>query len=192
MTLAIWPNSIPFPAGTTRQKNWNANVQRYDSGAAQGIVPFAKPLYEWNLPFKNYTETKQGSLWGFWDDVRGPANPFLMKDAYDFRVNSVLAVRSGISTGTFYLYDTRSFFVRADTTTIGSMFSALSGYVLLGTNYWYDMDTGIGSIILKSNTDVWGVRSMQYWRKCRFEGDNTEASPLWNIFASNLNIVEEV
>lgn len=180
----------PLPAGTSRMKEWNSTVQAYDSGDAQGLSPWIRPLYRYTLPLNNYTEIKQSSLWHFWDLTKGPTIPFLMRDPYDYAINSVLAVRSGISTGSFFLYDTHSYMVRPDTTTVGSLFSSLSGYVTLGTNYNLDQDSGVFTILTKSNTDVWGARSVFYLKKCRFSGDYNEASPLWNVFNANLTIKE--
>lgn len=180
--MNIFPSS-PMPGGTTRSKDWNVGVQQYDSGDSQGLSPYVKPLYEYNVPFNNMMETQQSSIWAFWDLQKGPAIPFLFKDPYDFAVNSVLGVRSGITSGaSLYLYDTRSYMVRADATTINSFFSTLSGYVRLNHEYFYDQDTGILSVATKAATDVWGVRSMQYYKKVRFVGDYSEASPMWNVF----------
>lgn len=187
--MFIMPMS-PLPAETTKQRNWGEQTTHYDSGAFQGMTPFQKPLYAWDIPFKNINELKQGPLATFVDSLKGMTTPFLMKDPYDFRVNSVLAVRSGISTGTFYIYDTASFFVRPDTTFIGSMFSSLSGFVLLGTNYAINQDTGVMSVITKSNTDVWGVRSLQYYRKCVFDSSYTERNVMWNQFQITLRVKE--
>ncbi len=180
----------PAPANTGRFKNWNAAEIAYDSGDRQGLTAFIRPLYEYSLPLQNYTEVKQSSLWSFWDAVKGTASPFLMKDAYDNSVASVMAVRSGISTGTLFLYDTNSYMVRADTTSIGSLFSALSGYVKLITNYNYDQDSGVLTLVTKSNTDVWSARSMSYYKKVKFTGKFVEQSPLWNVFRGQLDLVE--
>ena len=189
MSLMTFPFS-PLPAGTSRMKDWSANVQEYDSGDSQGLSPWIKPLYRYSLPLNNYTEIKQSSIWHFWDLVKGATIPWLMRDPYDYAINSVMGVRSGISTGTLFLYDVNSYMVRADTTTVGSLFSALSGYVKLGTDYNYDQDSGVLTIITKSNTDVWGVRSMFYLKKCRFSGDFNETSPLWNTFNATLQVKE--
>src|SRR4051812_23466691 len=123
MSYYTFPFS-PFPAGTTRMKDWNEAVQEYDSGDSQGLSPWIKPLYRYTLPLNNYTEIKQSSLWHFWDLTKGKTIPFLLRDPYDYAINSVLAVRSGISAGSFFLYDTNSFMVRPDTTTVGSFFSS--------------------------------------------------------------------
>lgn len=190
MSLLTFPFS-PLPAGTDRSKNWNASVQNFDSGDSQGLSPWIRPLYQYNLPLQNYMEIKQSSLWSFWDRVKGPTIPFLMRDPYDYLVSSVLAVRSGITNAaTLYLYDTNSYMVRADTTTIGSLFSTLSGYVRNGFEYSYDQDSGLMTVNTKGVTDVWGVRSMFYFKKCRFIGDYKEQSPMWNTFAANLAIME--
>jgi hypothetical protein len=189
MALSIFPMS-PLPAETSRERNWGELTTPYDSGAFQGMTPFQKPLYVWDIPFKNVNEIKQGSLSAFVDAQRGMVTPFLMKDPYDFRINSVLAVRSGISAGTFYIYDTNSFFVRPDTTFIASMASTLSGYVLIGSNYAIDQDTGVMSIVSKAANDVWGVRSLQYFRKCVFDNTYRERSILWNIFQIGVRVKE--
>jgi hypothetical protein len=180
----------PFPGGTTRMKDWNSAQQDFDSGDRVGLSNWIRPLYRYTLPIQNMTEIKQSSLWAFWDSVRANAFPFLLKDPYDNAVNSVMGVRSGTSTGTLFLYDTRSYMVRADTTSVGSLFSALSGYVKLGTDYNYDQDSGVLTLVTKSNTDVWGVRSMSYFKKCFFRGDYKETSRIWNIFNGQLQIDE--
>ena len=189
MALSIFPMS-PLPAETTKDRDWGESTTNFDSGAFQGMTPFQKPLYAWDIPFKNINEIKQSSLAAFVDTQKGMVTPFLMKDPYDYRVNSVLGVNSGTNTGTFYIYDTNSYFVRPDTTTIGSMFSSLSGFVLNGVNYVIDQDTGVCSIITKSNTDVWGVRSLQYFRKCVFDNRYRERSVLWNIFQISVRVKE--
>lgn len=191
MTLPIFPVS-PLPAGLTREPFWLTNDVDYDSGANQSLTPFVRPLYVYDIPFKNYNEYRQASLWLFFNDRRGSTYPFLMKDPYDNRVNSVLAVRSGVSAGTFFVYDINSYFTIPDTTTIGSMFSSLSGYVRLGTNYWYDQDTGVFSIVLKASTDAWGVRSMEYFKKVKFASKFQEQGIIWNQFAVGLRIREIV
>lgn len=190
MSLPIMPFS-PLPANLERFKNWNENVALYDSGEQQADTPYVRPLYQWSVPIKLMTEIKQGSLWQFWDLVRGATLPWLMKDAYDFRVSSVLAVRSGITNAaTLFLYDTNSYFVRADTLTVGSLFSTLSGYVRNGVEYSYAQDTGLLTVNTKAVTDVWGVRSMEYYRKVKFSAPYKETSQLWNIFNTTLSIVE--
>ncbi len=189
MALLTFPFS-PLPAGTDRFKNWNEAEIAYDSGDSQGLTAFLKPLYEYNMPMQGYTEIKQSSLWSFWDRVKGTVTPFLMKDPYDYAVNSVLAVRSGISTGTLFLFDTNSYMVRPDSVSVGSLFSSLSGYVNLITNYTLDQDSGVITIVTKSNTDVWGARSMSYYKKVKFTGAFKEASPIWNVFHTNLSLKE--
>lgn len=190
MALPIFPFS-PLPAGTDRMPDWNAEVQVYDSGDQQGLTPWLRPLYDYRLPLKNYTEIKHSSLWYFISVVaKQQTNPFLMRDPYDFAINSVLAVRSGISAGSLFLFDVNSFMVRADTTTVGSFFSSLSGYVKLGTNYNYDQDSGVINLTIKSNTDVWGARSVFYFKKVRLMEPFRETSPLWNIFQGDLHLKE--
>lgn len=190
MALMTFPFS-PLPAGTDRFKNWNVQVQDYDSGESQGLSPWIKPLYEYSFPIGKTTEIKQSSLWAFWDKVKANAIPFLLRDPYDFAVNSVMGVRSGIiSAATLFLYDTNSYMVRADTTTVGSLFSSLSGYVRNGVEYSYAQDTGVMLVNTKAITDVWGVRSMFYLKKVRFVGDYHETSPMWNVFDATLQAKE--
>lgn len=190
MALPIMPFS-PLPANLERFKNWGESNNVYDSGEQQGSSPYLRPLYQWSVPIKLMTELKQGSLWQHWDNVKGTTAPFLMKDAYDYKVNSVLGVRSGIiSAATLNLYDTNSYFVRADTVFVGSLFSTLSGYVRLGVEYNYSQDRGILTVNTKAVTDVWGVRSMEYYRKVKFSAGYRETSQLWNIFNTQLSIVE--
>lgn len=190
MALLTFPYS-PLPANLSRIKDWGENTTRYDSGEQQSDTPYVKPLYQWTVPIKLYTEVHQALLSRFWDQVRATTDPFLIKDAYDLQVNSVLGVRSGITNAaTLFLYDTNSYMVRCDTTTIGSLFSTLSGYVALGTQYGYDQDSGLLTVNTKATADVWGVRSMQYYRKAKFSTPMNETSQLWNIFATQLTIVE--
>lgn len=190
MALLTFPFS-PLPAGTERFKSWGESDVLYDSGERQGLSPYIKPLYEYSLPLHNYTEIKQSSLWAFWDSVKGRTSPWLMKDPYDYIVNSVMGVRSGITNAaTVFIFDTNSYMVRPDTTTIGSMFSTLSGYVRNGFEYSLDQDTGLVVVNTKATTDVWGVRSMQYYKKVKFASDFKETSPMWNIFNATLQVKE--
>lgn len=186
--MNIFP--IPIYGGVQRVKQWGANIVRYDSGMRQADTAFLKPLYDYQMTIPYMNEFRQSSLWHFIDLQRSETDPFLMKDPYDYIVNSVFAVRSGLTTGSMFLFDTNSYMVRADTTTIGSLFSSLSAYVKLGTNYTYDQGTGILTLTTKASTDVWGVRSMQYFKKCAFKDTYTEQSPSWNIFGGTLSIEE--
>ncbi len=190
MSLPLFPID-PLPADLDRKINWGENVVVYDSGEQQASTAFMKPLLIWSIPIKLMTEVKQSSLWSFANDRRGTVRPFLMKDPYEYRVNSVMGVRSGITNAaTLFLYDVNSFSVHADTTTIGSLFSSLSGFVKLGTHYNFDQDTGILTVNTKDVTDVWGVRSMQYFRKCKFASQYGDNAKLWNIWTTNLSVVE--
>lgn len=193
MALPIFPLS-PMPANVTRMKDWASDNQEYDSGLKLGFSAFTKPLYQYVFPIKAMNEIKQSSLWAFVDVVKQTTNPFLMKDPYDFRVASVMGVRSGITNaGTLFLYDTNSYMVRADTFTVASLFSATSGFVRLGVQYAYDQDTGVLTVNTKAASDVWGVRSMEYWKKARFGTPWRERAIIWNIFGvDNVVISEEV
>lgn len=190
MALPIFPFS-PLPANLERFKNWNENDITYDSGEHQTDTAFVKPLYTYTVPVKLMTEIKQSSVWAFWDDRKGGTRPFLMKDPYDYAVASVMTVRSGITNAsTLFFRDTRSFSIRPDTVTVGSMVSALSGYVTLGVEYGIEQDTGILTVNSKAVTDVWGARSLAYFKKVKWTSPYKETSQLWNIFATSWTFVE--
>jgi hypothetical protein len=191
MALPTYP--IVLPADTERTRSWGAEQIFYDSGAAQGASTRVRPMLTWNITWKNINVIRQNSLEALFDATRGGASPFLIKDAYAFRVQSVMAVRSGLTNAaTVYLYDTNSYFVRADTTTIGSLFSSLSGYVRLGVEYGYNQDTGLLTANTKATADVWGVRSMEYWRKAMFVGDYSDRGIIWEQFTLSQNVREVV
>lgn len=192
MPYPIFPVS-PLPADLDRTPSWNTDRVRYDSGARQGFSTYARPLWEYDVSFSNMNEVKEAVLVTFIHSVRGMTDPFLMKDPYDFRVNSVVAVRSGITNAaTLFLYDTRSYQMRVDTFSIGSLFSSLSGYVRLGVEYGYEQDTGLFTVNTKAATDIWGVRSGEFFRKCAFISDYRERSRLWNQFGATVKIEEIV
>lgn len=188
--LPIMPFS-PLPANIQRTWNWGENVVIYDTGEQQADTAFVKPLLQWDCPIKLMTEIKQSSLEAFQNATKGQTRPFLMKDPYEYQVTSVMGVNSGVTNAaTLYFYDTRSYTVRPDSTTVSTLFSTLSGFVTLGTEFSLDQDTGIVTVNTKDVTDVWGVRSMEYYRKCKFASQYAETSVLWNIFGATLKIVE--
>jgi hypothetical protein len=189
--MIIFPVS-PVPTELSRTFDWGENTVKFDSGLIQTMTPRSRPLYQYQMPFQNINIVKQSLLTVFVNSVKGRVFPWLFKDPYDNAVNSVMAVRSGYASGSpgLSLYDTMSFFLRADTTTIGSLFSSLSGYVRLGVEYNYDQDTGSFSINTKAVTDVWGVRSMQYFRKCRFTAPYADTSPVWQQFNTTVKFEE--
>lgn len=192
MAIPIFPIS-PLPADLTRLPFWKVDKVKYDSGARQAMTSYYKPLFRYRVPMRVYNEIKQESLYYFWNSVFGETMPFFMKDPYEFRVNSGLAVRSGlISAATLYMYDTRSWRIYPDTVTVQSLFSSLSGYVLAGSEFTIEQDTGILRVNTKAATDVWGVRSLQYFRKCAFEDDYVERARMWQIWATELTIEEMI
>jgi hypothetical protein len=190
MSLPTFPQS-PLWAGLDRQKMWNETVNVYDSGDMQGSSPWSRPMYVYTQAVSAYQAITQSSLWAFWDTVQGTTQPFLIMDPYDHNVNSVMGVRSGIVSGTsLQLFDTRSYPIRVDTTTIGSMFSSLSGYIRNGVEYSYQQDTNVLMVNTKAATDVWGVRSAYYFKKVRFTSQMIENSDLWNSFHTALTFRE--
>ena len=93
MALNIFPSS-PLPAGLQREFDWAESEFEYDSGAAQGLTPYLRPLHNWNVPWKNINEIKESTLSSFWNLQKGTVTPFPIKDPIDFRINSVF-VTSG-------------------------------------------------------------------------------------------------
>jgi len=194
MVLAIFPTS-PLPGGMVKTQDWNETDTRYDSGAAQGLTPFLRPLMRYSFPYRNINEIKNESLQLFVKQQRNGVTPFLMKDPdpLDFRINSVF-VTSGDVTEPASLNiftETTSFFVHVDTTTIGSLTSNKSGFVTLGSEYDYDQDTGLLTVKSIDTDDFWTAASLQYFKKCKFAGKFTQTSPIWNQFSTTL-IIEEI
>lgn len=191
MAFPLYP--IVLPADTERERSWSVEQTFYDSGAYQGASARVRPMLTWDIPWKNINIIRQSSLEALFDVTFGGTLPFLIKDAYGFRVASVLAVRSGITNAaTLHLFDTNSWFVRADTTTIGSLFSASSGFVRLGVEYAYSQDDGILTVNTKATADVWGVRSMEYFRKAVFVGNMRDKGIIWEQFTLNQTVKEVV
>lgn len=192
MAFPVYP--IVLPADTERVRDWASEQTFYDSGAFQGGTRRFKPMWTWEIPWKNINIIRQSSLQALFDATHGGGGPFLIKDAYEFRVNSVLAVRSGITNAaTVGLFDTNSWFIRADTLTIGSLFSSLSGFVTLGTQYQYDQDNGVLTVSTKATNDVWGVRSAEYYRKAVFvSGAYKDRGIIWEQFNMSHTVREIV
>lgn len=192
MALPIFPVS-PLPAEIRRTLRVNANVARYDSGARQGFSAWKKPLYRWEVPFRNMNEIKQNTLAEFSKDVFGPVMPFLMKDPYDYTVASVTLVNTNQTQGsTLQTFDTRSYSIRIDTTDIATLTSALSGFVTLGSEFGYDQDTGIMTVNTINAGDHWSTpTTVEYFRKVAFADDYSDTSPIWNIFNTNI-VIEEI
>lgn len=191
MVLAVWPDS-PQPAGQSMSPEWGEHVTEYDSGAFHSTLTRSRPLYKnWNIPWRNIPQPKRDTILGFVNSMRAGGIPFLVKHHKDFRVNSVLAASAGYTAGaSFFLFDTNSFFVRADTTTIGSLHSTLSGWVTLGSEYNYDQDTGVITASSIDATDVWGVRSMEYFRKVYIKRNYRETGILEGQYTARIEFSE--
>ena len=191
MGLPTFPFS-PLFAAMTREFDWNENKNVYDSGDQQGSTNWAKPLYKYTMNISLYNQIKQSSLWAFWNlQTKGMTKPFLIKDPYDNYVSSVIvAGNAATNAATGYIYDTNSFSIRADTTTISTLTSALSGFVTLGHEYSYLQDTGIFTVNTKVTSDVWTAHSVSYWRKVTFSKKMTEAQILWGTFTTALTFDE--
>ncbi len=194
MVLAIFPTS-PLPAGMTKTQDWHESDAKYDSGAAQGLTPYSRPLMRYQIPFKNINELKQESLQLFVKNQRNGVTPFLMKDPdpLDFRINSVFVTSGDVTEpASRNIFDTSSFFVRVDTTTIGSLTSNKSGFVTLGAEYDYDQDTGLLTVKSIDTDDFWTAASLQYYRKCKFASPYSTNMVIFNQFSLSLIIREIV
>lgn len=190
--LPVFPYS-PMPGGITRQAFWNENVTTYDSGVDQGFSNYAKPLMLYTIPLSLYNEIKQSSVWQFFQNTtRGMTKPFLVTDPYDRWIAPVTVVRSGFTSGaSLHFCDANSYSVRVNTTYIGSLTSALSGYVRLGVEYGYDVDAGILTVNTKATSDVWtNGQTVSYFRKVRLTSPFVETAAIWNIFGSALTLKE--
>ncbi len=192
MAFAVWPDS-PQPAGQSMEPDWGDINVRFDSGAHHGTSTYARPLYtNWSIPWKNIPQTKRDTILGFVNSMKAGATPFLIKHHKDFRVNSVLAASAGYTAGTsFFTYDVNSFLIRVDTTTIGSMFSSLSGWVTLGSEYNYDQDTGIMTADSIDVTDVWRIESAQYYRKAYIRRNYQETGIIEGQYTGRI-VLDEV
>lgn len=189
MAYYTFPYS-PLPAGMTRQPDWGGQEQNYDSGESQGVTPYVRPLWRYNIPIKLMTDSVQASIQSFWNVHKGKFVPFLMKDPYDYRVNCavVFAAAAGLGVNSnFYIRDLNSFVIKCDTTTIGSLAivngTTNSPYALLGTHFAYSQDTGVGTVLVKHVNDTWVVKSSQYFRKMKFDSDYVENAVLWGLFS---------
>jgi hypothetical protein len=191
MVYPIFPVS-PVPADLSRAIRWGGNHARYDSGAAQGLTPYAKPLYDYGLGFRNINETKRDQIVSLTNSVKGKTFPFWFPDPYDY-VNSNLVVESGIAAGSVFIYDLNSFQIRPASLQVQTLSSALSGYVTNGTEFNYHMESGYITLVTKASTDVWGVRSLfTLFKKCFFKRDYSDQSQLWNIWQSGLEFSEQL
>ena len=146
------------------------------------------------MPWKNINEVKQEVISDFVDSVRGTVDAFLMKDAYDYIVGSVQFVNSNQTNGTsLQTFDTRSYHIRVDTTYIGSLTSAVSGFVTVGSEYDYDQDTGVLFVRSMDALDIWSNPStLEFYRKAHFKSEYSDTSPIWNQFQISLQIEELV
>lgn len=191
MALAIWPDS-PQPAGQSMTPEWGDDVVRYDSGGHHGVVAYAKPLYtNWTMPWKNIPQAKRDTILGFVNSMKMGGTPFLVKHHKDFRVNSVLVASAGFTAGTsLFTYDINSYMIRVDTTTIGSLTSTVSGFVVLGTDYTYEQDTGIMTATSIDGSDVWTANSLQYYRKAFISGRYQETGIIEGQYSGRITIDE--
>ena len=191
MPLPTFPVS-PVPADLKREHKWGTNQVRYDSGARQGMTPYARPLYAYELDFQNMQPAKRDQVISIVNSCKGMTYPFWFADPYDY-VNSALVVRSGISAGSVQVFDTNSFQIRPASLQVSTLHSALSGYVTNGTEFSYNMESGFITITTKASTDVWGVRSLYtLFKKCFFDRDYSDSSRLWGSWQSGIQFSESL
>lgn len=190
MSFPIFPLS-PLPAALQTTRNWGENQNLYDSGAMQGDTAFVRPLLAWEIPIPVMNELKRFPIIDFIDSTKGMTLPFLIKDAYEYMVSSQQEVASGVTHGsTGYFTNAKGFMVRPDTTTVGSIFSTLSGHVTLGIEYGIEQDTGIVIVNSKAAADVWFVHSMQYFRKAVLNTQYQDTATIWNIWGATIQVTE--
>lgn len=189
-SLQIWPVS-PMPL-MSRQIDWGTTGQRFGTGRQQSSTTFARPLMKWQIPFTNVTCVDRRAMYDFYNDpgIRGSTGRFLMMDPDDFEVSSSgVAFVTGVNT--FYARTNQGYYVIPASGHI-NLFSVLSGEMTNGVDYTLDQDTGIITRVIAFNaTDSWSVQSTDFFRKCKFDGNYTDASPrVWSIFNIQLSVEE--
>lgn len=189
--LPTFPYS-PLPAALTRTLNWGENVVTYDNGEQQADTPFIKPLFVWSIPIDLMLDTKQSSLFAFANDRKGMTRPFLIKDAYEYKLPSLIEVTTNQTNGSTLFFTTeQGWMVRPDTTTCSTLFSAISGHVTLGAEYSIEQDTGVVTINTIGATDYWATNAnAEYFRKAKFSSQYGDTAKLWGIFTAQLSITE--
>jgi len=185
-SLEIFPVS-PLPAATTTLFRDGVNEQQFDNGARHASTAWTKILRSWQISFNSIPRTQQQSLSAF--NARfGRLRTFLMKDPYDFEIDSL---EIGFTTGsnTFYIRDESGFSVIPDSADL-TIVSASSGTLTQGTDYTLDQASGIVTYVLTPDGgDSWSVQTTTYFRKCAFGQNYRYVSPrVWN----NFNLVLEV
>lgn len=188
----IFPVS-PVPANLNRDFNWNTNKVKYDSGARQGLTPFSRPLYRYQLGFQNILAAKRDQIVSLVNSVQGATGTFWFPDPYDY-VNSVMVVRSGITNAaTVQVFDTNSFLLQPASLQVQTLASATSGFVTNGAEFSYNMESGWMTVNTKATADVWGARSLNVlFKKCSFEKDYSDASQLWGVWGAALTFEEHL
>ena len=106
---------------------------------------------------------------------------------------SVQFVNSNTSLpSTLQTFDTNSFSIRVDTIFIGSLTSAVSGFVRLGLHYDYDQDAGVITVKSMDALDIWSnPTTIEYYRKAKFVNNYADTSPIWNQFNTTI-VIEEL
>lgn len=180
---------LPLPMG--RDPSWGVGAVQYDSGDRQTSTTWVEPLYKYTFDIKNMPRSKQSSLHAFFNQQKGQATPFLMRDPYDFNLN--MNVRSGVAIAAgsgFYLVKSSGFRVIGDPTNM-LLFSAQSATLTQGSHYVHSLDNGfIRMVVAKNSADTYTM-SCYHYRKVTFTG-MSEQSFLWDSFTGNFSVSEMI
>jgi hypothetical protein len=179
----------PLPLPMNRAPEWGVNVLNYDSGLRQTQTSWADALYKYEFSITNMPRSKQSSLEAFYNQQKGEATPFLMKDPY--AKDLVVSVASGVTIAAnsgFYLTNNAGRRVIGDPNAM-RITSALSGVLTYSTHYANSLENGfIVMAIGKGAADTITV-SADYFRKVTFN-NLSQQSFLWDSFNGSFSVSE--
>lgn len=190
-TIPVWVTSpTPLPFGRTFA--WGASMTNYDNGDSQGQTGWTREMLQFSVQVKNQQPGTINSLTAFVNNRKGPVLPFFFSDPYDMHVNSQLLQNTGTAVVTMELFHpVGSYHIYPNSAFIGTITSALSPALSLGTDFNLDHDSGYLTLVVSPNSDDYlTVNSTQFFRKCRFARDYSHQSPLWEIFNARLDFRE--
>lgn len=191
MSYPIFPVS-PVPADFGRTINWGGNSVKFDSGVRQANTAFVRPMYNYNMNFRNMPPEKRELILTLVQSVRGRIFPFWFPDPYDY-VNSAQLVSSGVTVGSFNVVNEYGHSIRPSSTQVSTLYSTLSGYVSRNVHYTYNFNSAFITVISKNSTDVWAVKSLSgLFKKCSFDSNYSDTAVLWNIWNANINFTEQL
>lgn len=191
MSYPIFPVS-PVPADFRRTINWGGSKVKFDSGARQSNTGFVRPMYSYDMGFKNMPPAKRDQLLTLVQSVRGTIDPFWFPDPYD-SVNSAQTVGTGITAGSANILNQYGHLIRPTSVQVSTLYSTLSGYVTRGTHYTYNLNSAFITITTKNTGDTWAVQSLGgLFKKCSFDQDYSDTGVLWNIWGANIAFTEQL